>query len=192
MLVLAIAMTIVAAAGVMAAVYGVQAALRLRTEESALRTEPLLATAVGRTRWAWSHLVIALAGSAMLLVIVGVTAGLVAARQIGDSGQIGRLVVAALVRIPAVWLVVGIVVAVYGLLPRWVVLGWVALVGFVLLGEFGVLFNLSQSVMDLSPFAHVPRLPGGEFAAAPLLWLTAIAAGLIGVGLAGFRRRDVG
>ena len=179
-------------AAVAAAVYGVQAALRLRTEESALRTEPLLATAVGRTRWALSHLVIALAGSAMLLVIVGVTAGLVGARQTGDGGQIGRLVVAALVQIPAAWLVIGIVAAVFGLVPRWVVLGWVALTAFVLIGEFGALFNLSQAVMDVSPFAHVPRLPGGEFAVAPLLWLTAIAACLIGVGLAGFRRRDVG
>ncbi len=179
-------------AGVMAAVYGVQAALRLRAEESALRAEPLLATAVGRIRWVSSHLVIALAGSAMLLVIVGVSAGLVAARQVGDGGLIGRLVVAALVQIPAVWLVIGIVVAVFGLVPRWVVLGWVALTAFVLIGEFGALFNLSQAVMDVSPFAHVPRLPGGELAVAPMLWLTVIAAGLIGVGLAGFRRRDVG
>ena len=52
-----------------------------------------------------------------------------------------------------------------------------------LLGEFGPLFELSQTVMDISPFAHVPRMPGGDFAAAPLLWLTAIAAGLIAVGL---------
>ena len=95
-------------------------------------------------------------------------------------------------QIPAAWLVIGIVAAVFGLVPRWVVLGWVALTAFVLIGEFGALFNLSQAVMDVSPFAHVPRLPGGEFAVAPLLWLTAIAACLIGVGLAGFRRRDVG
>ena len=68
----------------------------------------------------------------------------------------------------------------------------VALVGFVLLGEFGSLFDLSPVVMDISPFAHVPRMPGGDFSVAPLLWLTAIAAGLILMGLAGFRRRDVG
>ena len=43
--------------------------------------------------------------------------------------------------------------------------------------------------MDISPFAHVPSSsPGGDFAAAPLLWLTAVAAGLVAVGLAGFRR----
>jgi ABC-2 type transport system permease protein len=91
-----------------------------------------------------------------------------------------------------VWVIIGIVAAAFGLVPRLVVLGWVALVGFVLLGELGPLFDLSQAVMDVSPFAHVPRMPGGDFAAGPLLWLTAVAAVLIAAGLGGFRRRDVG
>jgi len=179
-------------AGVFAAVFGVQATTRLRTEESALRAEPVLATAVGRSAWAWSHLTIALAGAAALLLVVGVSAGLASATQVGDSGQFGRIVVAALVQVPAAWVIIGIVAAGFGLVPRLVVLGWIALVGFMLLGEFGALFELSQVVMDVSPFAHVPRLPGGDFSAGPLLWLTAIAAGLIAIGLAGFRRRDVG
>jgi len=178
--------------GVMAAVYGVQAAMRLRSEEAALRTEPLLATAVGRTKWAWSHLAIAVVGAALLLVAAGVSAGLVSALQVGDIDQFGRVLVAALVQIPAVWLIIGIVVAAFGLVPRLIVVGWVALAGFVLLGEFGALFDLSRVIMDISPFTHVPRMPGGDFAVAPLLWLTAIAAGLFVLGLAGFRRRDVG
>ncbi len=95
-------------------------------------------------------------------------------------------------QIPAVWLIVGIVVAAFGLAPRAIVAGWLALVAFMLLGEFGSLFNLNHYVMDISPFAHVPRLPGGAFSVAPMVWLTVIAAGLIVVGLAGFRRRDVG
>ena len=135
---------------------------------------------------------IALAGSALLLLVVGASAGLVSALQVGDSAQLGRIVAAALVQIPAVWVVIGIVVAAFGLVPRLSVLGWVALAGFVLLGELGPLFELSQVVMDVSPFAHVPRMPGGDFAIAPMLWLTAIAAGLIVIGLAGLRRRDVG
>jgi len=101
-------------------------------------------------------------------------------------------VVAAVVQIPAAWVVVGIVVAAFGLVPRLVVLGWVALIGFVLLGEFGALFELSQTVMDVSPFAHVPRMPGGDLDVAPLVWLTVTAAALVAVGLAGFHRRDVG
>ncbi|MCX6363965.1 MAG: ABC transporter permease, partial [Actinobacteria bacterium] len=179
-------------AGVFAAVFGVQATMRLRSEESALRAEPVLASPVGRTVWAWSHLTIALAGAAALLLVVGFSAGLASAVQLGDSSQFGRVVLAALVQIPAVWVVVGIVVAAFGLVPRFVVLGWFALVAFMLLGEFGPLFELSQAVMDISPFTHVPRLPGGDLAVAPLLWLTAVAAGLIAIGLVGFRRRDVG
>jgi ABC-2 type transport system permease protein len=178
--------------GVFASVFGVQAAMRLRSEESASRAEPVLAAAVGRTAWAWSHLAIALVGSAILLVLVGLSAGLAVAFQVGDIGQFGRVVAAALVQIPAAWVIIGIVVAAFGIAPRLIVLGWVALAGFVLLGEFGSLFNLSQIVMDISPFAHVPRMPGAGFAAAPMLWLTVIAAGLIVVGLTGFRRRDVG
>ena len=56
---------------------------------------------------------------------------------------------------------------------------------------FGVLFKLPAWVIDLSPFQHVPAIPAQDFSAQPLLILTAIAAGLIGIGLIGFRRRDV-
>jgi ABC-2 type transport system permease protein len=43
---------------------------------------------------------------------------------------------------------------------------------------------------DLSPYAHVPALPADDLAAGPLLVLTAIAAALVALGLAGYRRRD--
>ena len=49
--------------GLLASAFGIQAALRLRAEETALRAEPLLATGVTRTRWAASHLVMAFGGT---------------------------------------------------------------------------------------------------------------------------------
>ncbi|MHB1343555.1 MAG: hypothetical protein ACYCX3_04290 [Thermoleophilia bacterium] len=108
-----------------------------------------------------------------------------------DHGSLGRVLLGALVQLPAAWVIAGIAVAAFGWAPRQIVIGWVALVGFVLLGEFGALFDLNQAVMDISPFAHVPRIPGGEFVVAPMLWLTAIAAALIVAWLSGFRRRDL-
>lgn len=177
--------------GILLSVFGMQATLRLRSEETAQRAEPLLATAVGRVQWALSHLTIAIAGTTVLAVLVGAGAGLTSAVQVGSAGQFGRVLLGALVQLPAVWVVTGIAVAAFGLAPRQIVIGWVALVGFVVLGEFGALFSLPKAVMDISPFAHTPRIPGAQFTVPPVLVLTLIAAALIAAGLTGFRRRDI-
>ena len=67
----------------------------------------------------------------------------------------------------------------------------VALVGFLLLAEFGPLLEFDQWVMDISPYAHVPKIPGADFTATPMVTLTVLAALLIVAGLAAFRRRDI-
>jgi ABC-2 type transport system permease protein len=62
----------------------------------------------------------------------------------------------------------------------------------VVLGQLGPLLRLPPWVMKLSPFTHVPRLPGGVFEVAPLLALQGVAALLAIAGLLGWQRRDVG
>ncbi|HZM84494.1 MAG TPA: hypothetical protein VFC19_52915 [Candidatus Limnocylindrales bacterium] len=178
--------------GIAASAYGIQAAMRLRTEENALHTEQLLATAVGRIRWAASHITIAVLGTTLLMAALGLGAGLAHAAQVGDASQIGRLLAGALVQVPATWVLTGIVVAAFGFLPRLTAAGWVALVGFLLLAEVGPLLELDQWIMNLSPYAHVPKLPGAEFTVTPVVALVAVATLLVAAGLAGFRRRDVG
>jgi ABC-2 type transport system permease protein len=59
------------------------------------------------------------------------------------------------------------------------------------LGQLGALFQLPQAVLDLSPFTHIPQVPGADVRWTPLVILTLLAAALIVVGLAAFRRRDV-
>ena len=179
--------------GLVVAVYTVQATLRLRAEETAGRVEPLLATRVGRIRWALSHLVFALLGSAALLAVAGAGAALAYGAQVHDvGGQFPRLLAGALVQLPAAWVLAGLGTALFGLAPRLAALTWAALVACLLLLEVGILLGLSQWLVDISPFAHVPKLPGAAFSATPLLWLTAITGALTAAGLAGFRRRDIG
>lgn len=178
--------------GVVASAFGVQAALRLRTEETGLRAEPVLATGVGRIRWVASHLTVALAGSALLLAVAGLAGGAVHAAKTHDAGQLGRVLGGALAQVPAAWVLTGVTVAAFGLAPRLAAAGWAALVAFLLLGELGPALTLPQPLMDLSPYAHSPRLPGSRLDATPLLWLLAAAAALTAAGLAAFRRRDLG
>ncbi len=179
--------------GLVAAAYTVQATLRLRAEETSGRVEPLLATPVGRIRWALSHLIFALLGTAVLLAVAGAGAGLAYGLQIDDiGGQLPRLLAAALVQLPAAWVLAGFGTALFGLAPRLAALTWAGLIACAVLLELGALLGLSQWLVDVSPFAHVPKLPGAAFTATPLLWLTGIAALLAAAGLAGFRRRDLG
>lgn len=173
--------------------YAISAALRLRTEEAALRSEPVLATAVGRIGWAASHLTFALLGPAIVLLATGLGAGLMHGADTGDLGrELPRSIAGALVQLPAIWVLVALTMAVFGLLPRISsAFGWAALAFCFLLGQVGALLQLDQIVLDLSPFTHIPRVPGGDFTATPLLILAGITAVLIAVGLAAFRRRDI-
>lgn len=178
--------------GLVAAAYTVQATLRLRGEESSGRVEPLLATRVGRIGWVFSHLAFALLGTAVLLAAAGAGGGLAYGLQIHDvGGQLPRLLAAALVQLPATWVLAGIGTALFGLAPRLTALTWAGLVACVVVLELGALLGLSQWIVDASPFAHVPKLPGSAFTATPLLWLTGIAAVLTAAGLASLRHRDV-
>jgi len=177
--------------GLVVSAYGIQAALRLRSEESGQRAEPLLAASVSRVSWASSHLAIALGGATLILVAAGATAGLSYAAQTGDSAQFGRVFGSAVVQLPAVWVIVGIVVLAFGAAPRLIAAGWVALALSLLLGQLGSTLNLPQWAMDLSPFTHTPKFPAADIDPTPLVWLTVVAAALIAAGLAAFRRRDI-
>jgi len=179
--------------GLIAAGYAIGAALRLRGEETSGRVEPVLASPVSRGRWAASHLAFGILGPASLLGAAGIAAGLAYGLSTDHVARDFPPVLAqAMVQLPAVWVLVGISAALFGLLPRLAAsVGWAALAACVLLEEFGRPLQLSKRVLDLSPFAHVPKLPGDDVFATPLAWLVLISAVLIAAGVLGLRRRDV-
>jgi polyether ionophore transport system permease protein len=160
--------TVLDLVGLAVSVYAVRATLRLRTEETGQRVEPLLAASVGRLRLAASHLAFALVGSAVLLAVTGVVTGIAVGTSTDGVGtEVPRLLGAAMIQLPAVWVLAGIATALFGLLPKLTSLAWAAIVAFLLLGQLGSLFRLSQWALDLSPFTHLPKLPGGTVTAMP-------------------------
>lgn len=176
---------------VVAAVYVVMAALRPRAEESAGRAEPLLATGLSRDHWVGSHVAVALAGGTALLLVAGLGFGVSGAASVGDGGLVLELIGAALAYAPALWVTVGVAVALFGWYPRAGAAAWVVPVYAFLVGYLGSILQFPDWMNNLSPFGHVPQLPAAEMSWTPLLVLTAVAAGLIWLGLAGFRRRDL-
>lgn len=177
--------TMVGMLGMVAALYVVSSVLRLHGEETSQRAEPVLANAVGRLRWAAGHLVVAFGGTVLIMVLGGLGLGL------GYGHELGAVLGACLVQIPAVWTLGGLAVLLYGVSPRLAPGAWGAAGLALLLGWIGPALNVPQGAMDLSPFGHLPKLPGGDMAWPPVLILTAIALTLTATGLAALRRRDM-
>ncbi|MER6143802.1 ABC transporter permease [Streptomyces sparsogenes] len=179
--------------GLTVTVHAAGAVLRLRAEETDQRAEPLLANAVSRLRWAASHLVFAYLGPAIALAAGGLGAGIVYGAAADDlSGELPRVLGASLAQIPAVWVITSVVVFLFGLLPSYTAsLGWAVVGVVVALGWLGPALDAPQSVLDISPFGHLPKLPGESVSATPFVWLLLLSAALTAAGLWGLRRRDM-
>ncbi|MBL7490753.1 ABC transporter permease [Frankia sp. AgB1.9] len=184
--------TIMSILGLIAAGYAIQAVLRLRAEEAAGRAEPVLATAVGRLRWAAGHLIFACLGPAVAMLLAGAVTGLVYGAGAGGlARETGRGVVAAATQLPAVAVLAAAALAVFGLWPRLWPASWAALIGCLLISLVGSGLNLDHWLLDVSPFTHTTRAAGGAVSPLPLVVLCLLALGFGAAGLLGLRRRDV-
>ncbi|WP_229116362.1 ABC transporter permease [Parenemella sanctibonifatiensis] len=173
-------------------VVGVSGVLSLNAEESTGRLEGLLVGGRSRTSVLSGWLLTTVVQVVALTLVCGVGVGIGVSAATGTWSWLGELVVASLVYLPALVAAVGVAAALQGASPRlrviaWVVVGWTAIVLF--LGE---LLQLPDWLAGISPFWHVPAVPGADVTAAPLLVLGGIAVALTAVGLWGFRHRDLG
>ena len=177
-----------------AAAYATGVVLRLRTAETDGLAEPLLASSVSRYRWSGSSLLMTVLGTAVVLVVGGIGMGLGFGLATSGVGTwVSRLIGAGLVQMPAALCLAGFACLVVGVLPRWSIgLGWAAVGICGLIGLFGPAVQLSQKVLDVFPFTHTPKLPGGAFSATPVIWLCSAALAMTAVGVAGLRHRDIG
>ncbi|MFH9067732.1 ABC transporter permease [Streptomyces coeruleorubidus] len=180
-------------ASMAAAAYAVAAVLRLRAEETGLRADLVLATAVERRRWAGGHLLCAVVGVTVQLAAAGLAVGVVHGVRSDDlASELPRLVGAGLVQVPVTLMMVGIAFLLFAAVPRFAAAGaWTVVVSALLLNQFGGLLGLQQQVLNLSPFTHSPDAPGSSISSVPLLWLGGTAVALTALGLALLRRRDI-
>ena len=172
--------------------YAIMATLRMRSDETEGMAEMVLATSVNRNRWAASHLAFGMGAPVILLGILGLGFGLGSGSQSGDlGGEIIRMLRLTTSLIPAVWVMVGITMAAFGLLGRSsAFIGWSAL-SIGIITEIVVKMKLLPDWLFLmvSPFANVS--PYYQPNAMTYVGLTLLAAVLVILGFYGLKRRDM-
>ncbi|QTJ67237.1 hypothetical protein HYG77_17730 [Rhodococcus sp. ZPP] len=175
----------------LASCFAIGSVRRLRSEETAGRADPVLATAASRLTWMGSGVGAAAAGAVLLLGLSGVATGIGAALVTGNTGYVITLELAYLAHTPAVLVVAAVAALLFGLAPKAFALVWILPVFGYLVGTFGPLLQLPGWVQGLSPLGYIPQMPLESFTATPLVVLAALAAVAAAAGLVAFHGRDV-
>ncbi|TMW72890.1 ABC transporter permease [Alteribacter natronophilus] len=165
--------------------------LKLKGEEKKGRIDHLLTRVVSRGRTMGSYFLLAMITSALMLFLAVSGLWAAAAGVMDDPMAFSMVFEAAMVYLPAVWIMIGAAVFLIGVLPKfsgfiWAYLGYTFLV--VYLGE---LLQFPEWLKNLSPFGYVPQVPVEELSFTVLAVLTLVAAVLVIAGFTGYRRRDI-
>ncbi|OSM42202.1 ABC transporter permease [Nesterenkonia sp. PF2B19] len=171
---------------------GVSGLQVLRSEEVHGRAEFALSLPMSRTTWLGAHLAVLLGGLMALTLLVGLGTAVGAGASLGDLEHTGSLLLAGLHQFPAVLAVVGIVVALFGWVPRIAgTVGWVIIAFSGIATNFGPMLDLPDAVLNLNVFGHLAQHPVEDITLAPVLWLSTLGVAGLVLGLLGWRRREV-
>ncbi|MCZ2258147.1 ABC transporter permease [Sporosarcina sp. G11-34] len=167
------------------------AVLKLIGEEKKHRTDHLLSRAVSRTRLMGGSLVISVVVAFAMVSFTALGLWSAAMTTMENGIAFGILYRAAIVYLPAVWIMIGVAVLLIGFAPKWTGLIWIYLFYSFIVVYLGGLFQFPEWVGKLSPFGQIPRLPVEDMDIMRVSVLALIAVVLTVVGFVGYNRRDI-
>lgn len=176
---------------IMATIPVIMSILKIKGEEKKQRTEHLLARDISRKKLLLSYVVIAFIVSILMLLVAVVGLAVTGLAVLEIDTTFSMLVKSMLVYLPALWVILGISVFLFGVAPRFTSFSWFYLLFTFVVVYLGELLEFPDWISNLSPFAHVPEIPVDELAFTPLIILTIIAVALTAVGLFGYQKRDI-
>ncbi|MFZ4452542.1 ABC transporter permease [Salibacterium aidingense] len=170
---------------------GVMAMMRLKAEEKKERSENLLSLAVSRNKLMGSYALLALLHGFIMLSLAGLGMGLAGNAVMEESLSVWGFYEAAVVYLPAMWIMIGMALFFIGLSPAFAGVTWAYLLYSFIVVYLGGLFQFPDWVTNLTPFGHIPQLPVEDFKLAAAAGLTGIAIILAAAGFISYNRRDI-
>lgn len=173
-----------------ATIFGLLVIGRARKEETEGRGELLASAPLPRSSWPGSYLPTALFVSGVAALVGGLFLAVTAAGSTGDGSFFGKVLLASVIQIPAIWVMVSLAFAVFGWLPRAGWLRWLPWVYAFVVGYYGDLLELPAAAKNVSPYEHPGSYPAQDVEWLSVAVLLAVAAAITALGYIGIRRRD--
>jgi len=165
--------------------------LKLRAEEKQQRLESVYACSVSKTDQFLPYISIAILLSVVLQLALSFGMWLSASAVMEDSLHFMDIILAGLVKLPGIWLFVGISALLTGLLPRLTSLVWAYFGASFFVVYIGRMMNIPEIFTKLSAFGTLPNYPIDEFQIIPFITVTAISIILLVLGFVQYKKREV-
>ena len=164
---------------------------KLKGEEGKNRTEHILGRAVSRTQLLGSYFIISIVVGFVILSLTAVGLWSAGSVVMEDGIAFGRIYGAAMVYLPALWMMTGLAVLLVGIVPRLTGLTWLYLGYSFIVVYLGGLLQFPEWMSNLSPFGHIPQLPVEDMDFMKAAVLTIISIILVVIGFIGYQNRDI-
>ena len=167
------------------------AMLKLKSEERKNRTEHLLGRAVSRTKLIGGYFFIAISVSVIMVSLVAIGLWSAGSTVMDDPISFGTIYQAAIVYLPAIWVMLAIALLLMGINPSLTGLTWLYLGYSFFVIYLGGLLNVPDWLGNLSPYGHIAQLPIENMDYMASAYLTIIAILISVIGFAAYRKRDI-
>lgn len=160
-------------------------------EEKQGHTEHLLARAVSRNEQFFAYFIIAFCISVILQLLSALGFWLVGSMVLDTIPSLGTFIQASVSYLPAIWVMMGVSVALIAYLPDKTSISYIYLGCSLFVIYLGRIAGLPDWTQRITPFGYIPQFPVEEMEPVNLIVLTVIAVILTVFGFAGYRKRDM-
>lgn len=165
--------------------------LKIRSEEQLNRTEHILSRAVSRWNLLGSYLITSVLMSVLVQFAAAFGLWLAISVVLEDAYDLIWILKGAFAYLPILWITLGFATLLIGFVPKlssvvWVHLGYTFFVIYL-----GGLLKLPKWMAKLTPFGYIPDVPLEQMGVLRIIIMLFIAIILNGLGLLGYRKRDI-
>ena len=167
--------------------------MRVRSEEKDVRAELVIATPVCKYKYLGGFAFISFVSGIILQFLVALGLWLSAYGVLDDISEfpLDTIIIGSMVYIPALWVMIGLLIFLIGILPKATGVIWAIYGMFFLFGLLGGMDIFPQWLTNISPFTYIAQYPMEDINWLSMILLVIIATVLTIVGFMGYRRRDV-